>query len=133
MAKEMNKTEKMRKLFASKTLDTEELDAVAGGTYGEIADDSRFLNVLLRGHPLQPERVGKTRLQLGNNAYENNFFDKKVAEVKAAWAAVGVECGLYANHGNSYMINGKLCTQEAAMEHAMKVMGKQLKDSDWYW
>ena len=133
MAKEMNKTEKMRKLFASKTLDTEELDAVAGGTYGEIADDSRFLNVLLRGHPLQPERVGKERLQLGNNAYENNFFDKKVAEVKAAWAAVGVECGLYANHGNSYMINGKLCTQEAAMEHAMKVMGKQLKDSDWYW
>ena len=35
MAKEMSKTEKMRKLFASKTLDTEELDAVAGGTYSE--------------------------------------------------------------------------------------------------
>ena len=133
MAKEMSKTEKMRKLFASKTLDAEEMDAIAGGTYGEIADDSRFLNVLLRGHPLQPERVGKTRLQLGNTVYENNFFDKKKAEVQAAWNAVGVKCALNPNHGNSYIVNGKLCTQEAAMEHAMKVMGKQLKDSDWYW
>ena len=64
MAKEMNKTEKMRKLFADKALDTEEMENVAGGSYDQTADDSRFLNVLLRGHPAQCDRYGEKRLEL---------------------------------------------------------------------
>ncbi len=128
-----SKTDKMKKLFADKTLDAEQMEDVAGGTYYETADDSRFLNVLLRGHPAQCDRYGERRLRLGNTAYENNAYDEKVAEIEAAWKAVGVDCVLNAKHGNSYRVNGRLCTQENAMAHAMKVMGKELKRSDWYW
>lgn len=35
--------------FADEMLTDDELDQVAGGTPGELADDSRFLNVLLNG------------------------------------------------------------------------------------
>ena len=35
--------------FADEMLTDEELDGVAGGTPGELADDSKFLNVLLQG------------------------------------------------------------------------------------
>ncbi|MBR5909851.1 MAG: hypothetical protein IKZ66_07790, partial [Schwartzia sp.] len=62
MAKEMSKTEKMRKLFANKALSAEDMDDVAGGTTQELADDSRFLNVLLRGHPAQPDRYGEEKI-----------------------------------------------------------------------
>ena len=33
--KEMNKTDKMRKLFANKALDVEEMENVAGGSYDQ--------------------------------------------------------------------------------------------------
>ena len=133
MAKEMSKTEKMRKLFASKTLDTEELDAVAGGTYSETADDSRFLNVLLRGHPAQPERVGERRLELGNTTYENSDYAQKKAEIRNAWHAVGVKVTFNAHGSNIYIVNNKYVTAQQARQHAMDVMGKQMKRSDWYW
>ena len=128
MAKEMSKTEKMRKLFASKTLDVEEMDAVAGGTEYQTADDSRFLNVLLRGHPKQCDRYGGARL---STSYD---YGKMKESIKAAWNVCGVKCNL--NRGavrNYYYVDGKEVTQEQAMQHAMKVMGKQLKHSDWYW
>ena len=130
MAKEMSKTEKMRKLFANKALDTEQMDDVAGGTYHQTADDSRFLNVLLRGHPAQPDRYGERKLDLD---YANNA--SRYAEIRAAWNA----CGVYLQHigtvesDNVYYIGDKEVTQEQARQHAMNVMGRQLKKSDWYW
>ena len=59
-----SKTEKMRKLFASKALDVEELDGVAGGTRHETADDSRFLNVLLQGASRPMRSVRRDQSQL---------------------------------------------------------------------
>ena len=65
-----SKTEKMRKLFADKQVSTEQLEDVAGGCTAQIAQDSRYLNVLLRGHlPFQgrqgimtsPDRGGGPR------------------------------------------------------------------------
>ena len=129
MAKEMNKTEKMRKLFANKALDVEEMDAVAGGTYAESADDSRFLNVLLRGHPAQPDRHGTLKLQV---SYDSDNAPR-YAEIKNAWAACGVSVTMREKYKNRYYINGQEVAQRAAMNHAMKVMGKQLQKSDWYW
>ena len=130
MAKEMNKTEKMRKLFANKALDVEEMDAVAGGTYAESADDSCFLNVLLRGHPAQPDRHGALKLQV---SYDSDNAPR-YAEIKNAWKAVGVDVKIKDDDvGNKYSINGQKVTREMAMNHAMKVMGKQLQRSDWYW
>ena len=130
MAKEMSKTEKMRKLFADKALDVEQMDDVAGGTYQDIADDSRFLNVLLQGHPAQPDRHGETKLEL---AYDSDNAPR-YAEIKNAWKAVGVDVKIKDDDvGNKYSINGQKVTREMAMNHAMKVMGKQLQRSDWYW
>ena len=129
MAKEMSKTEKMRKLFADKALDVEQMDDVAGGTYQDIADDSRFLNVLLQGHPAQPDRHGETKLEL---AYDSDNAPR-YAEIKNAWAACGVSVTMREKYKNRYYINGQEVAQRAAMNHAMKVMGKQLQKSDWYW
>ena len=130
MAKEMNKTEKMRKLFANKALDVEEMDAVAGGTYDESADDSCFLNVLLQGHPAQPDRHGALKLQV---SYDSDNAPR-YAEIKNAWKAVGVDVKIKDDDvGNKYSINGQKVTREMAMNHAMQVMGKQLQRSDWYW
>jgi hypothetical protein len=128
MAKEMNKTEKMRKLFANKALDVEEMENVAGGSADQVADDSRFLNVLLRGHPAQCDRYGEKKIKLD---YANN--DRRFAEIEAAWKVCGVEAKVKKSYANHYYIDGFEVTQSQAMNHAMKVMGKQLKKSDWYW
>ena len=126
--KEMNKTDKMRKLFANKALDVEEMENVAGGSYDQTADDSRFLNVLLRGHPAQCDRYGEKKIKLD---YANN--DRRFAEIEAAWKVCGVEAKVKKSYANHYYIDGFEVTQSQAMNHAMKVMGKKLKKSDWYW
>ena len=125
---EMNKTDKMRKLFANKALDVEEMENVAGGSYDQTADDSRFLNVLLRGHPAQCDRYGEKKIKLD---YANN--DRRFAEIEAAWKVCGVEAKVKKSYANHYYIDGLEVTQSQAMNHAMNVMGKQLKKSDWYW
>ena len=132
MAKEMSKTEKMRKLFANKALSAEDMDDVAGGTTQELADDSRFLNVLLRGHPAQPDRYGEEKI---NYDVANN--SSRIAEVKAAWAACGVtlkdaSAGAFGKK-NVYYYNGEEVTRAYAMQRAMSHMGKFLEKSDWYW
>ena len=131
MAKEMNKTEKMRKLFANKALDVEEMDAVVGGTYDESADDSCFLNVLLQGHPAQPDRHGSEKLAISYKSVNEPRYE----EIKKAWAVCGVDVMIQDEDyvGNFYSINGTKVTRQMAMNHAMKVMGRKLKKSDWYW
>ena len=120
-----SKTEKMRKLFADKQVSTEQLEAVAGGCTAQIAQDSRYLNVLLRGHPDQCDRYGETRAM-----YETESIG---AEVTKAWAAVGITCKAYTSGRNQYYDNRWGISQEEAMKLAMQRMGKQLKHSDWYW
>ncbi len=129
MAKEMSKTEKTRQLFADKALDVEQMDEVAGGAYAETANDSRFLNVLLRGHPAQCDRYGEKRLELEYNS----DYKAKINEIRNAWAACGVQCAFKTDGPNHYFINDKEVTQGVAMAHAMKVMGKRLTQKDWYW
>ncbi len=130
----MNQTEKMRKLFAEKALSADEMEAIVGGALDHcdsLADDSRFLNVLLRGHPGQCDRYGET------------YAGGHVGEIKNAWKVVGVEMEVnyYLNRADgvplggsyTYKINGEYVDPEDAYRHAMKVTGKNLKPSDWYW
>ena len=132
MAMEMNKTEKMRQKFADKALDVEQLEEVAGGivytgSAEKLADDSRFLNVLLRGHPDQCDRYGETR---AGSLYEKDDISR---EVSKAWAAVGITCDAD-TCGNTWYYNDRIgVSQEQARQLAMQRMGKQLKKSDWYW
>ena len=115
--------------YSDEMLSDEELDGVAGGSSGQTADDSRFLNVLLQGRDGQPERYGQFRLRMG----------KHDDEIQNAWKSVGVDAiistGKWYNCGydNSYYINGKSVSQYEAMQHAMNVVGRQLKTSDWKW
>ena len=131
MSEEMNQTGKMRKLFTDKTLDVEQMEDVAGGSYDESADDSCFLNVLLQGHPAQPDRHGVMKLQI---SYDSDNAPR-YAEIKNAWKACGVDVKIAEDDyiGNYYSINGTKVTRQMAMNHAMKVMGKQLQKSDWNW
>ena len=130
----MNQTEKMRKLFAEKTLSVDEMEAIAGGALAHcdsVADDSRFLNVLLRGHPGQCDRYGET------------YVGDHIVEIQKAWKTVGVELEIdyYYNRADGvplggtcyHKINGEYVDAETAYRHAMKVTGKNLKPSDWYW
>ena len=105
-------------------LDDEQLEQVAGGTWVQTADDSRFLNVLNGS----TDRYGATRISLTSGT-------KIEEEVQRAWAALGIE---FTWHGgayklNEYRLNGNKINQNEAYEHAMKVVGKHLELKDWYW
>ena len=108
--------------YADEIMSDEELDGVAGGYANEMADDSQFLNVLLRGRPGQCDRYGQWRAPYNGEEIEN------------AWKSVGVECVTKsAFYGNIYKINGKEVSQQKAWEHAEQVVGKHLERSDWDW
>ena len=130
MAKEMSKTEKMRALHGDKELNVEQLEQVAGGTTDQAADDSRFLNVLLRGRPGQCDRYGEYKLS--DATYHAC---RRLNEIREAWASVGVDAYPFngGSRENVYVINGQGVTREQAWAHAQKVVGKTLKKSDWYW
>lgn len=108
--------------YADEIISDEELDGVSGGTPFETADDSRFLNVLLRGRPEQPERVGAWRAG----------YRSKQKEVKMAFASVGIDFEA-SSDDNIYRIDGLRVSQQAAWAHAEKVVGKHLEKSDWDW
>ena len=122
-----SKTDKMRKLFADKQVSTEQLEAVAGGCTAQIAQDSRYLNVLLRGHPDQCDRYGETRAM-----YETESIG---AEVTKAWAAVGITYQINSRGLNTYYDaeTGNVLSLVEAKRLAEKRVGKKLYYQDWYW
>ena len=122
-----SKTEKMRKLFADKQVSTEQLEDVAGGCTAQIAQDSRYLNVLLRGHPDQCDRYGETRAM-----YETESIG---AEVTKAWAAVGITYQINSRGLNTYYDaeTGNVLSLVEAKRLAEKRVGKKLYYQDWYW
>lgn len=117
------------KKYANEIMSDDELDNVAGGACWETGQDSRFLNVLLRGNPAQCDRYGAWRISV--ESHED--------EIKKAWAAVGVDAeidgGNYFISGksNSYSINGKKVTRDEAYQHAMRVTGHYMTKSEWNW
>jgi hypothetical protein len=122
----MTATEKLRQLHGDKMLTVEEMESVAGGTTSEMADDTCFLNVLLRGHAEQPERYGEYRT--------GKEFDTVRMSLSKAWGAVGITMDCNEGRENSYYDQaGNQISRDEAYQHAMKVVGRQLKKSDWYW
>ena len=114
------------KLKNENKLTDADLEQVAGG--GQLDQDSRFLNVLLRGREGQCGRYGVWTAK------------NHVDEIRRAWASVGVELTetveLYEYVACSdfhYLINGKEVSQYEAWAHAEQVVGKHLKHSDWDW
>ena len=111
------------KLANENKLTDVELEQVAGGGYNDydLANDSRFLNVLLRG------REGHC------GRYSDWTVMKHCREVLNAWASVGIECYQDADDWFHYRINGKEKSQYEAWLHAEQVVDKHLKRADWDW
>lgn len=112
------------KKISDEIMSDEELDMVAGGTYDETADDSRFLNSLNGS----TDRYGQIRIAMtpGTSIEE---------EIQRGWKTVGIdfEWRSGGNIANHYRLNGRGITQEQARQHAMKVTGKQMTEADWKW
>ena len=111
-----------------KKLTMAEMEQVAGGTGYETVNDSRFLNVLLRGRPGQCDRYGDWT------------YPRHTDEIARAWASVGIRAefweggGRYSFNGyNRYYLDGKEITRKAAWAHAEQVVGKHLQKKDWNW
>ena len=114
------------KLDKENQLTDDELEQVVGGD--KLADDSRYLNVLLRGREGQCGRYGYWTAE--------NHYD----EIVRAWASVRVEFYTAVTNGVTgsnetyhYKINGKEVSQYDAWLHAEQVVGKHLKRADWDW
>jgi hypothetical protein len=111
--------------YADEKLTDDELDNVAGGTPGETANDSRFLNVLLQGTDTyhQCDRYGELKI-LWSTARE---------DVRKSWKSLGIDFKHEYLFGNEYHLNGKKISREEAWAHAEKLVGKHLTEEQWNW
>ena len=118
------------KLDKENKLADDDLEQVVGGSL--LSDDSRYLNVLLRGREGQCERYGAWTVKGHSD------------EIVRAWASVGVEFSdTVTSYGGPhackpsksfhYCINGKEVSRYEAWLHAEQVVGKHLKRADWDW
>ena len=112
------------KKLANAAMNDDELDNVAGGTCYQMADDSRFLNSLNNSC----DRYGATKIWFDND---------KIKEITKAWSTVGIKAELNNSiideYSNKYYLDGKEISQEEARQHAMKVTGHHMTESDWKW
>ena len=106
-----------------KILKNEQLDRVAGGTWAQTADDSRFLNSLNGS----TNRYGANRISFTSSTEIEE-------EVQRGWATVGIEFNWHGMLGdNEYYLNGTKISQGEARRHAMEVTGKIMDVKDWDW
>ena len=112
--------------YADEKLTDDELDNVAGGTPGESANDSRFLNVLLHETDKyhQCDRYGELKIVWSAGARE---------DVRKSWYSLGIDFKHGYVGGNEYKLNGKKISREEAWAHAESVVGKHLTKEQWNW
>ena len=92
----------------------DELAQVAGGTYNQVAADSRFLNDL----------AGLTDRYGAFNAF---FSYASIAEeIIKAWSKVGITACTDWGGSNKYFKNGDEISREDALKYAAKQYGKDL-------
>lgn len=112
--------------IADEMLSDDELDGVAGGTPGELADDSRFLNVLLHETKKyhQCDRYGEFIMFWSDNARQ---------DLKKSWNSLGIEIefGLFGE--NTYKLNGNKISRDEAWAHAESLVDKHLTEAQWNW
>ncbi len=125
-----SKLDNLRAMNQDNLLDENQLDQAAGGSAGEMSDDSKFLNVLLQGRPGQPDRYGAAKCFFSLSGDIPN-------ELTAAWKSVGIEfdnkCDMGNGATNTYKLNGKQITQAQAWAHAEQVVGRHLENHEWNW
>ena len=120
-----NHKDNLKKINAElEILSDKELERVAGGCWYETSDDSRFLNVLLRGTEYRRcDRYGKAKIAWG---YDQDVID--------SWYSLGIRMQHYgATSHNEYFLYGKQISRDEAWAHAEKLVGKHLERKDWDW
>ena len=117
---------KDEKFLQEEKLSDEELEKVSGGTHSELAEDSRYLNVLLQGTNVRHkcDRYGTFRLIFDGAAQ---------VDVMNAWQALGVNVELNEFGSNEYIIGGEKVSRQQAWDHAERTTGKTLKREQWDW
>ena len=112
--------------FSEEMLTDDELNNVAGGTPGELADDSRFLNVLLHGTNKyhQCDRYSGFTMFLSEPA---------LYDLRKSWNSLGIELEDSRFVGNTYKLNGKEISRAEAWAHAESLVGKHLTKEQWNW
>lgn len=117
------------KLDKENKLNNEELEQVSGGYLYETSNDSKFLNVLLRGTGYHRcDRYGKTKIVWGGSGPEPR------QDIRNSWERLGITAIFHgAFEHNEYYLNGKRITRDEAWDYAEKVVGKHLERSDWDW
>ncbi len=95
-------------------LSNDELKQVAGECDYEISNDSKFLNVLLRGTDYHRcDRYGKFKFFCGSSKRYGPCED-----IENSWRVLGIEMVPYAVDHNEYWLNGKLLTRDEAWDYA---------------
>ena len=112
-----NRDENLKKINDElEKLSDEELEKVAGGTWGQTAGDTRFLNDLAG----LCDRFGQTA----------GFFKFGTVADEACkgWSKIGIQVNPGWYSGNAYYLDGQRITRKEAFEYALKKFGKNLKD-----
>ncbi|WP_297571170.1 hypothetical protein [uncultured Anaerovibrio sp.] len=119
----------MMKPDKTNKLTDEELEQVSGGCLYEISNDSKFLNVLLRGTGYHHcDRYGKARIFWGADDLSPSD------DVRNSWEGLGIRVEFHTGpKHNEYFLNGKQITRDEAWDYAEKVVGKHLGRADWDW
>ena len=118
----------MMKPDKTNKLSNEELEQVSGGCVYETANDSKFLNVLLRDTGYyRCDRYGRATVVWGSSGIS------PLADVENAWKGLGIKIEFHDRANNKYYLDGKQITRDEAWDHAEKLVGKHLERSDWNW
>ncbi len=110
----------LKELQQKNILAPSELDEAAAGSCCQMAEDSQFLNELLRGRPDRPDCYDAAKCFSSDGEIQR--------ELSAAWASVGIEAVLDNRNGksfsNRYLLNGVPITRSEARAYAQKAVGK---------
>ena len=101
------------KKLASAAMNEEELDQVAGGTFGEIKDDAHKLQAAF-GHTVRfAHRTGIGKME---------YIDE--AALRDGFKRFGVQVNFDDNKPNEYFIDGNKVTREEAWNHINSIVDK---------
>lgn len=99
-------------------LSDEELDQIAGGSYIEVAGDSRFLNDLAG----LTDRYGAFKVFGSYNSIKS--------EIVKGWSIVGITLDPGHTGSNDYYKDGQKISRSEAMKYAVKKYGRSIEDFD---
>ena len=113
-----SKLDALKAKHADNMLTPEQMENIAGGKNLDTWSDTFFLNALF----------GSDVCPTCDNYDVDNEPHKWNSIVTKAWKSAGVDYHIQDRY-NSYSIDGKAVSRDAARKHAMQVVGKNLREN----